>query len=117
MSLFLQILLDDMKLDSIHRPMTSKKIIIQQIVFTQFIPFQVLEPSEDGPQGHVHFTKSKPIAISFVQKGSVAAKTYGIPIHFYFLPTITFKIRALQATTNKHNAALLRPPFSPPSCT
>jgi hypothetical protein len=39
--------------------MTSKKIIIQQIVFTQFIPFQVLEPSEDGPQGHVHFTKSK----------------------------------------------------------
>jgi hypothetical protein len=81
MSLFLQILLDDMKLDSIHRPMTSKKIIIQQIVFTQFIPFQVLEPSEDGPQGHVHFTKSKPIAISFVQKGSVAAKTYGIPTH------------------------------------
>lgn len=37
------------------------------------------------------------------------------PIHFNLLPTVTFKTIALQATTNKHNAALLRPSSPAPS--
>lgn len=49
LSLILQILLNNMKLDSIHRPVTSKEIVIQQVIFTQFIPFQVLESAENRP--------------------------------------------------------------------
>jgi hypothetical protein len=44
-----------MKLHGVHWMMARKEIIICQIIFTEIISLQMLEPSEERPEGNVHF--------------------------------------------------------------